>query len=268
MPELPEMETIASDLRHMVLGSRIISADVLVPRLRNHIAPNAATLVAGSVIQSVQRRAKYIAIRLDNEMAILLHLGMSGSLLVAQGMYEPQRHDHIILHLDQGKTIVFNDPRRFGYFIVDTIPNVERILSSLGTEPADLTVQLLKILMKRKRNMKTMLTDGSVVAGIGNIYASEILFHSRIRPHRQAESLTDIEIARLFDSIKIILDKAVKFRGSTIKDYKDSCGEKGGYQNEFLAYDCAGKPCSRCGEAIAKIKQQGRATYMCNVCQA
>jgi formamidopyrimidine-DNA glycosylase len=293
MPELPEVETVVSDLRRYIRGGRIESVDIRNYRLRRPIPTNAADILRGNIISDVSRRAKCILCRLQSGHTLLVHLGMSGSLIVSNASSPPQVHDHVVIQFSKTSSqlspnsapssflasdsslgdgilgsgfLTFNDPRRFGLFLVDTSENIAQDLAGLGVEP--LECDDIYHIMRGKRAIKETLTDVSRIVGIGNIYASEILFHAGISPLRTSGSITPQEANRLLASAKVVLQRAVALRGSTIKDYRDSCGEAGGYQNEFLAYDREGKSCHNCGTAIVKIRQSGRATYMCEVCQS
>lgn len=267
MPELPEIETIVSDLKDSVLGKSIADFASYTTKLRKPVDHEAGVMLVGASILDVERMAKYIVVTLDNMYYILMHLGMTGSVLIVGREYALRKHDHVLITLDGGLALVFNDPRRFGLFLVGVIDDIRRVTKHLGKEPLELDAAYLRDILRGRRCIKDALTDQKLVVGIGNIYASEILFQSRINPRKAAHSLTDNEVFNLYRSIRLILNKAITLRGATIKDFKDLSGESGGYQREFMVYDCAGKSCRVCDGVINKITQNGRATYLCENCQ-
>ena len=260
MPELPEIETIARALRSHVLGRKIIA---------QYVNPIYIRLPVQSLVQStitqVYRRAKYLILEMDNgPSCAIFHLGMSGLLLVTACPVHPAKHDHVILTLDNGCAITLNDPRRFGRFL--TTSAVTQFLQSCGPEPFAIGPEYLaKILSNKNSVIKAILMNGQLIAGIGNIYASEILFFARIHPCRAGQSLNMEETHNLLAGIQIILNKAIELGGSSIKDYRNITGDSGGYQKEFLIY--GHKNCQRCDSPIIKIRQQNRSTYLCEQCQ-
>lgn len=275
MPELPEVETICRGLAHALKGVRIIRVEQNRPDLRFPFPENLATRLAGRQITDMRRRAKYIVIDLDNGQSLLLHLGMSGQLLLSTPEAPAKKHDHVIFHCESGRSLRFNDPRRFGS--LDLCPTSDlpehRLLSRLGTEPLDedLTADYLtKKLRGKKTSIKVALLDQRIIAGLGNIYVCEALFYAGISPSRQAESLTAAEILALIPAIRNVLNAALKAGGSSLRDYVQSDGAQGGFQHQFAVYNRENKPCPGCTcgkSAIERIVQAGRSTFYCSIKQ-
>ena len=275
MPELPEVETVVRGLARALTGARIEHIDVRRQDLRFPLPKKLADRVKGRIVETVTRRAKYILINLDSGDVLILHLGMSGRLVIADDPAAPQKHDHLIFHLHTGSRLVFNDPRRFG--LCDLVPKdgleTHKLLRDLGVEPlaGDLDeAYLTRILKDRKTPIKAILLDQRFIVGIGNIYASEILFKARIDPSRPAGSLEKAEIKKLLPSIKAILTRAIAAGGSSLRDYVQSNGELGNFQQSFAVYGREGKSCPNCiceGNRIRKTVQAGRSTFRCPVRQ-
>ena len=271
MPELPEVETVVRGLRAHVIGRKISRVDVRRAAIRFPIPPELADAVQGQKIIRIDRFSKYMLLVLKDGGRILVHLGMSGRLFYkTEKNYEPMKHDHVIFHLDKG-VIVFNDARRFG--VIDYLPPEQvthKLLDVLGIDPFadELTPAFLLEKFARKRvSMKAILMDQKHVAGLGNIYVCEALFHARIWPGREAGTLTKIEARKLVPAIRQVLDASINAGGSSLRDYVQLSGEMGYFQDEHAVYGREGKPCLKCGTEIVRFTQNGRSTFACRKCQ-
>ncbi len=270
MPELPEVETTRRGLTPYARKRRIAALAVYEPRLRWPVARNLAKKVAGQRIERVGRRAKYLLLELESG-TLLLHLGMSGNLRAVPADTPRLAHDHFDLVLDSGVALRFNDPRRFGSLLYTTgDPERHRLLASLAPEPfarAFDAQYLWRITRRRRVAIKTLLINSRLVAGVCNIYASEALFRARIKPRRQARSLTRAEAARLVRGVRAVLTQAIRSGGTTLRDYLGADGAPGYFRQRLYVYERAGKPCRRCGTPVRAIPQGQRSTYYCPSCQ-
>ncbi|MGE3770082.1 MAG: bifunctional DNA-formamidopyrimidine glycosylase/DNA-(apurinic or apyrimidinic site) lyase [Bdellovibrionales bacterium] len=276
MPELPEVETTIRGLRTLMEGRRLKAVDVRTKKLRFPLPPKFAARLAGTRILSITRRAKYILLNLDSGETLLVHLGMSGRMTQVSAKAEPEKHDHIIFTLDNNKRIAFNDPRRFG--VMDLMPitahGTHKLLRAIGPEPlGGLTVEhMLTTLAGKKAPIKNLLLDQRVVAGLGNIYVSEALFHAGIRPTRPGGKITRTEIKKLVPAIKKVLNAALKAGGTSMRNYVQANGELGYFQDRFAVYDRENQPCPGCTcrgkKQVKKIVQGGRSSYFCPVKQS
>jgi formamidopyrimidine-DNA glycosylase len=273
MPELPEIETICKGLKSKILNKVIVNALKLTKfNLRRAIPTDIELKLKNRKILAVERRAKYINIHLDDNLIILIHLGMSGKLLLKDKNYSYQKHDHFVMQLNDGEQLVYNDPRRFGLIELCDGDKLEEcdLLSHLGAEPLsdEFTVsKFAEVLKGKKQPIKLSIMDNYNIVGVGNIYASESLYLSKILPTRASASLNLNEVSLLHDKIIEVLNNAIKQGGSTLKDYASVSGEKGYFQNSFKVYGKEGKECIMCGCLIEKIKQAGRASFYCPKCQ-
>ena len=273
MPELPEVETIANDLRPMVVGLRIEGVDLRFPSIVRYPEPEDFIRgLAGRRVESLTRRGKYMLFQLDSPALLVVHLGMTGQLLhvAPEAPYKP--HTHAVLALEGGAQLRYKDPRRFGRLLLGEEEELvlARQLPRLGPEPLsdDFTAaELGRRLKGRRAPLKVMLLDQAVVAGVGNIYADEAAFRARIRPDRPAGKLGRALLARLRDSLREVLWMGIRNRGSSIEDYVDVWGAKGRQQEELLVYGRGGQPCVNCGRPLALIRLGGRATVFCRRCQ-
>jgi len=275
VPELPEVETVRRDLEQLVIGRRVVA--VAATGARTVRRTSAAALTAGlqgRTLTVAGRRGKYLLVTLDDGAWLLVHLRMSGQLLVADTADAPlQAHTHVRMTLDDGRELRFVDPRTFGEVAVidPTRLAVEAPdIAALGPEPLGIGVDELRAVLKpRRRQLKALLTDQRVIAGIGNIYADEIAHAARVRYDRTGTSLTRPEIERLHGAMHRILGAAIEARGSTLSDaqYVDLGGLGGGYQERHAVYDRAGQPCLRCGKPVLRLTWAGRGTYFCRGCQ-
>ena len=260
MPELPEVETVVRSLAPHLPGRRIISAEFTSPHVTPGNRKTFAARLAGRVIQSVRRRGKFIVIALDHG-ALTVHLGMTGKLLLNADA--PGKHAYGIFHLDAG-LLIYDDPRQFGSIAWNAN------LAHLGPEPLEIGLEeFTKRLKKRKTRMKALLLNQAFVAGIGNIYADEILHAARVHPLASAARLSQPRAALVHQAMRDILTLAIEHRGSSISDYVDAGGQRGGFQLLHSAYGREGEPCLRCG-APAKIRKTlvaQRGTHYCPRCQ-
>ncbi len=264
MPELPEVETICSCLKKVLINRKLISVQVDRNDLRIPISEDFSYLLSNLVILNVYRRAKYIVIKMNNGTFLVIHLGMTGKLLYN---HESNKHDHVTFHLEDGDRLVFNDIRRFGFTF--TTRNVEKFFSHLGPEPLDVNYSgfdLFNSLKKHTTEIKNALINGKIIAGIGNIYASEALFEARISPFRKANSLSDIECEILVSAIKRVLKKAIVAGGTTLKDYRNPHSDAGYFQHKLQVYKQ--EKCNVCNNNIKRALQSGRRTFFCQICQA
>lgn len=240
-------------------------------RLRWPVDPSLPALVAGRRVLGVDRRAKYLLLRLEGELTLILHLGMSGSLRVLPSDTPRRLHDHLDLVLDSGQSLRFNDPRRFGslHWTTDD-PADHPLLRTLAPEPLgpDFTADYLwQVTRGRRVAIKQLLMNAQLVVGVGNIYASEALFRAGVRPRRQARGLRRDEVARLVDAVRTVLALAIDVGGTTLRDYVGADGNPGYFRQQLFVYERAGEPCRRCGEAVRHAVQGQRSTYWCGTCQ-
>lgn len=271
MPELPEVETVCRGLAAALEGRRLAAVSVRRADLRRPFPPDFAARLTGRRVERVARRAKYFLLHLDDGQVLLGHLGMSGRMTVGPADDRPPgRHDHVILDTDDGQRAVFCDPRRFG--LMDLVPDHQLarhpLLAGLGPEPLPDTFTwpvLAAAMAGRRGAIKVVLLDQTVVAGIGNIYASEALFRAGIRPTREAGALTAAQGRKLVAAIKAVLGEAIAAGGSSLRDHRQTSGELGYFQHAFAVYDREGQACPGCSCAtgIRRIVQGGRSTFYC-----
>lgn len=273
MPELPEVETVKRSLAEQIIGLTITGVTVnLVKTIK---IPDVSTFkekVIGKTIRNIRRRGKYLILELSGEDILVVHLRMTGQFTFVTRDEPLKKHTHVIFDIDSGMQLRFVDQRQFGCMWLVTSNEIDQIsgLCALGPEPLEEEFtrnKLDKIISGRKTKIKQVLLDQKAIAGIGNIYADEILFHSAIHPERTAASLNDEEIERLFLAIKYVLGEAVKHRGTSFSDYVDGRGEKGSHQNYLNVYQQVGKNCPRCGKSLSRLKVGSRSAYHCPECQ-
>jgi formamidopyrimidine-DNA glycosylase len=227
----------------------------------------------GRKITAIARRAKYILITLDDNTVIIAHLGMSGKMIVHDNFQnEHKPHDHAIFRFDDGKEVVFNDPRRFGLITFSDTANLNKhkLIANLGLEPleAEFDGKILHELLKNKSApIKSTIMDASLVVGVGNIYACEALLRSCISPLKPSNKITLDKCKELAKNIKDVLSEAIESGGSTLRDYVQSSGDSGYFQHKFKVYGREGEPCVNCKTTIKRIKQAGRSTFYCENCQ-
>jgi formamidopyrimidine-DNA glycosylase len=299
MPELPEVETVRRGLQPAMEGSKILKAEARRKDLRFPFQKDFVARLEGQTVTGLGRRAKYLLADLGSGDVLLMHLGMSGSFRLIQnnkeqapGKFhhprtEDRAHDHVVFHMSSGATIVFNDPRRFGYMkiIARSALEHEPLLKALGPEPLgnefDATM-LARSCANKKTSLKAALLDQRVVAGLGNIYVCEALFRSHLSPRRLAATLatkagqrgvaggepTD-HAKRLVTAIHAVLNQAIKAGGSSLRDHRQTSGELGYFQHSFQVYDREGEKCQTagCGGIVRRFTQNGRSTFWCPKCQ-
>ncbi len=271
MPELPEVETVVRELRPLLLGRRIAAVRAGRKHLRNRWRKQWESPVVGSSIRAVRRRGKWILVDLDPAGLLVMHLGMTGQLGVFSRGLRPPNHTHLFFGLDDGKEeLRFRDTRRFGSVTwhPDAADWEATLDAKLGPEPFHLDAGYWREALNRTgRNLKAILLDQSVVAGVGNIYADESLFVAKLDPRLRGEQIAAAEAERLRKAIVAVLNRAIESRGSSIRDYIGGSGQKGAYQNEFRVYGRTGEPCHRCRSEIVCIRLAGRSTHYCPKCQ-
>ncbi|HEX2383093.1 MAG TPA: bifunctional DNA-formamidopyrimidine glycosylase/DNA-(apurinic or apyrimidinic site) lyase [Acidimicrobiales bacterium] len=276
MPELPEVETIRRGLDREVVGKRVKTAQVSGTRtVRRQTKKQFIARLEGAKITGVDRRGKYLVLKLDTGELLVIHLGMSGQLLRAQARDQAPKHTHVVLTFTQGGQLRFVDPRTFGELFVtapDELTTEVPELASLGMDPVDVPIPWVKfreMLLSRTTKLKPLLMDQSFVAGLGNIYSDEILWEAGLRHDRTPQSLSTMEIRRLYRAIVEVLHEAVKHRGSTLGDqqYVDLHGRPGEFQGLHQAYDREGQACRRCRTTIVREKLGSRSTFYCPNCQ-
>ncbi len=300
MPELPEVETVRASLARDLPGRKVKTVAVNNGRVvrRHKSAKDFRVLLEGRTIKSVQRLGKYLVVTLENGSHLVVHLGMSGQLLRAHGTKEPKpKHTHVVITFTQGGELRYVDPRTFGeLFVSEPAPEGVSVevskfarlsiggdglalrqavpeLAHLGVDPFEDQLgwdRFAAILRSRATGLKSVLTDQDIIAGIGNIYADEILFGAGLRFDREAESLSTIEIRRLHRAIPEILTDAIKHGGSTLADeqFVDPDGKSGQYQQFHQVYGREGLPCFQCRQPIERAVVRGRSTFYCPKCQS
>ncbi len=275
MPELPEVETVMRGLRGRLEGRVIVRAAVNRADLRWALPPGLGPRLTGARVEGFRRRAKYILMRLDGGDSVLLHLGMSGRMVL--GPLLPNSvtlHEHIVLETDDGWRVGFVDPRRFGSvdLVATAREDEHRLLAGLGPEPLDdafSTAVLAAALAGKRTPVKAALLDQRLVAGLGNIYVCEALFRARIAPDRQAATIPRAGAARLVKAIKATLTEAIAAGGSSLRDYVQPDGELGYFQHAWKVYGREGQPCERCPgppacSGVARMVQSARSTFHCS----
>ncbi len=280
MPELPEVETVRRGLLPVMEDAVIARAEVNRPDLRFPLPERMAERLTGARVLGLRRRSKYILADLSSGESLLIHLGMSGRMLISGAMVgtfhhdhpAPQKHDHVVLHMDNGARITFNDARRFG--AMDLMPTegaeTHPLLSALGPEPLGNGFDgayLAGRLAGRAMPVKSALLDQRIVAGLGNIYVCEVLFRAHLHPATPAGRVT--EAAGLVPLIREVLVEAIEAGGSSLKDYRQADGELGYFQHSFRVYGREGQPCATpgCSGSVARLVQSGRSSFFCPLCQ-
>ncbi len=282
MPELPEVETVRQGLIPAMEGRVISSVEVRRPDLRWPFPENMATRLIGAQVAQIRRRSKYILVDLDTGESLLIHLGMSGRMTIsgdAPGSFHrthpiQEKHDHVVIDMDSGARITFNDPRRFGAMDMAPIDEIDRhpLLAKLGPEPLGnaFSAGTLITAFKNKRSpIKSALLDQRNVAGLGNIYVCEALWRSGINPTRHAGKISRARLEKLTVAIRDVLSEAIAAGGSSLKDFRQADGELGYFQHNFATYDQEDCDCQtpNCTGKISRIVQSGRSTFYCPTCQ-
>ncbi|MGB1235548.1 MAG: bifunctional DNA-formamidopyrimidine glycosylase/DNA-(apurinic or apyrimidinic site) lyase [Planktomarina sp.] len=282
MPELPEVETVRRGLLPAMEGKVIERADVNRPNLRWPFPVGMADRLTDQRVLRLRRRSKYILVDLESGESLLIHLGMSGRMQVSgiqigDFHYDhpaPAKHEHVVLHMEGGARVTFNDARRFG--AMDLLPTESgenhKLLASIGPEPlgndfnASYLVQALK---NRNTPIKSALLDQKIIAGLGNIYVCEVLHRAKISPARKAKSISKARVESMVPIIREVLNDAIAAGGSSLRDYRQADGELGYFQHTFRVYDREGHPCVApgCGGTVGRIVQSGRSSFYCAQCQ-
>ena len=270
MPELPEAETIARALNRTLKKRKITKVEVFAKKLRSPLQPLVEAKLVGRQFTGCRRRARYAVADLDDGRALTMHFGMSGVVRVEDAKRPRRKHEHAIITLDDGRAFRFEDPRRFGSLEVQRLgaDGWPEGLAGIGVEPLSdaFTGELLfKASRGRKKSVKELLMDNAVVTGIGNIYAAETLFASKIRPQRRAARLTRAECATLVREAKRILALAIEWGGTTVHDFKSVDGSEGKFVQKLRIY--GQKTCPDCGAPVAKVVLGGRTSWYCPNCQ-
>lgn len=267
MPELPEVEIVTRFLTSIVLGKKFSNVTVNRRDLRVEIPADFEQRIVGRKVVSVYRVAKYLAMNLDSGEVLIFHLGMSGRLLHVN-VYTAEKHDHVIFVLDDGCFVVFNDPRRFGLVLVVNEESLGNLLSKTGPDPFSSSFNADYVMgLHGAAKIKPALMRSEVVAGIGNIYASEILFRAAVLPSREIRTLSRRECKAIVSATRETLELAIATGGSTIKDYRAPSGDVGRFPMHFKVYNRGGEGCHQCGAVIQVERQCGRSTFFCVQCQ-
>ncbi len=286
MPELPEVETVRRGLIPVMEGARILRADIRRPDLRWPFPDNMAARLTGARVDRLRRRSKYILADLDTGETLLIHLGMSGRMLIEtadksqptadffHALPAPAKHDHVVLDMEGGARITFNDARRFGAMdLLDTATaEAHPLLAKIGPEPLGNNFDgpyLVAALKNRKMPIKSALLNQRIVAGLGNIYVCETLYRARISPTRLAGNIVAARAAALVPIIRDVLTDAIAAGGSSLRDYRQTDGELGYFQHSFQVYGREGQPCATpgCSAEIRRVVQSGRSSFYCPTCQ-
>lgn len=270
MPELPEVETTRRGIAPYVVGHRVARIDVYDRRLRWPVPDDLDARLRGVTIDRVERRSKYLLFH-AGEGALLVHLGMTGTLRVWGHAPPRALHDHVDITLDDGTVLRYRDPRRFGAMLwIASSATGHPLLDALGPEPFDSAFDadyLWRTTRPRRAAIKLVLMDNHVVTGVGNIYANEALFRAGIRPSTPAKRLSKVRLVRLVDAVRAVLEAAIDKGGSTLRDYVGSDGAAGYFQLEYFVYGRAGAPCRVCGTPIRQSRIGQRSTFHCPQCQ-
>ena len=282
MPELPEVETVRRGMLPVLEGHVIKTADVRRPDLRWPLPERMAERLTGQRVTALRRRSKYILADLGSGETLIIHLGMSGRILISGaqvGQFHhphpaPEKHDHVVLDIEGGARITFNDARRFGAMDLTPTDRIEDhwLIANLGPEPLGNAFHedyLIDRLQGRHTPIKSALLDQRVVSGLGNIYVCEALFRARISPRRHAGRISKARIRTLVPIIRDVLSEAIEAGGSSLRDYRQADGELGYFQHTFRVYDREGAPCTTpgCTGVITRIVQSGRSSFYCPQCQ-
>ena len=298
MPELPEVQTVVNDLNKKVIGRKITGVWFDWPKMIKDPLDQSKTRVAhkhvaafekflkGEKIIKVKRRAKNILIYLTGDKLLLIHQKMTGHMLVGKWKVEGKKvtplepkavvtdpynsYIHLILYLDDGRMLALSDLRKFAKAILGPTKQIENLpeLVNLGPEANEVSYKdFAKIIKSERRKIKQVLMDQEVIAGVGNIYSDDILWTAKIHPFRPANKLREKELKALYQAMRKVLEKAVKLRGTSTSDFRDTAGEKGYYTEARIVYQREGEPCPRCGTKIKRVKLGGRSAHFCPKCQ-
>ena len=271
MPELPEVETVRRGLEKLILGKKISNIEIHYPKMIKTDLEQFQKEMSGQVIQTMGRRGKYLLFYLTDKI-LISHLRMEGKYFYYPDQVPERKHAHVLIHFEDGGTLVYEDVRKFGTMelLAPELLEAYFVSKKLGPEP---TVQdfdlenFIGALKRSKKPIKSHLLDQTLVAGLGNIYVDEVLWRAQVHPARPSQSLTRVEASAIHDQTISVLGQAVEKGGSTIRTYTNAFGEDGTMQDFHQVYDKAGQACSRCGSIIEKIQLGGRGTHFCPKCQ-
>jgi len=270
MPELPEVECVVRGLRRRIIGQTIERVTIHLDRIVRGSPLDLAGHLPGRTFRDVRRRGKLILIGLNGGLSLLIHLRMTGQLLWLDSQAPLEKHTHVIFHLASGRHLRYRDQRQFGWMQLaesdrlDEHPQIAR----LGPEPLEIgRDDFVHLLRAHRRQIKPLLMDQAVLAGLGNIYADESLFRARIHPLQRASRVGTVKLNRLHTAMQEVLRQAIGCSGSTVSQFRGTNGEIGQFQNHFRVYDRKDKPCPRCRRPIIKIRVGGRGTHLCPRCQ-
>lgn len=271
MPELPEVETVRRGLDPYLRGQIVRAVHVREPRLRWPVPRELPARLSGRRVDKLERRGKYLIVHFDSGDRVLLHLGMSGRILVLDADTPLRKHDHVDWELDSGRVMRFHDPRRFGAMLLwPRGEDSHLLLAGMGPEPFSPEFNgayLYAAARGRSAPVKTFVMDGRIVVGAGNIYAAEALFRAGIRPGRAAGRLSRADCERLAGHIREVLAEAVELGGTTLRDFAGARGESGYFQQELFVYGRDGEACRRCGNTIRRVVIGQRSSFYCPSCQ-
>jgi formamidopyrimidine-DNA glycosylase len=273
MPELPEVETVARGLREALPGRRILA--VRLGKTDFIDDPAAMELrLPGTTVLQIRRLGKNLVVDLQTSggqpdtLSLLIHLGMTGQIVIISPQAPVPKHTHVFLSLDDGRELRYTDVRRFGRMAILSDGQQERELGGLGLEPLEISAEEFHTRIgSRNSQIKALLLDQGVMRGIGNIYADESLWRAKIHPRKMGSKLTGDELKRLHRAVREVLREAIRLRGSSVSDYVDSNGQRGGFQLRHRVYQRDGKKCSRCGTVIQRAIVAGRSSHFCLRCQ-
>jgi len=270
MPELPEVETTRRGIAPHIEGQQVTQLIVRQGKLRWPVSPEITTQLPGQVINNVKRRAKYLLIETDLG-TLIIHLGMSGSLRIIDPSIAAEKHEHIDIIFNNGLCLRYKDPRRFGSFLWSSLPvQQHKLIQHLGPEPLSDAFDIDDFYAKAKNKktpIKSFIMDGKVVVGVGNIYASEALFRSGIHPKRAASNISKARLSNLLSAIKVILAQAIEQGGTTLKDFVNSEGKPGYFQQTLNVYGRSKQACTSCETPIKQVVIAQRSTFYCPHCQ-
>lgn len=271
MPELPEVETIRQDLIKKIIGKKILEAEILTEMIiKRPSRKEFEKIIQNKIISDINRRGKYLILTLDPDYFIVMHLKLTGVLI-----YQPRekslfKETRVIFHLNDDHNLLFNDQRKFGEINLVKDPLELKGIAKLGPEPfsEDFTIaKFKKNIATKSTRIKSLLLDQTFLAGIGNIYANEALFFAGIDPQKKAREIPEEKVSLLYEGIKKILKQAIQSRGSSIDNYRDLNGNKGGFEKKLLVYGRTGEPCPKCKNKIVRTVIGGRGTFHCPSCQ-
>ncbi len=269
MPELPEVEVIARGLHSSLVGLRITSVEHVDLTRLSEPADSLLPKLVGKTVKRAYRRAKVLLIEMDDALTLAFHLKMTGRV-VHGPTRDADKHDRLFLALDDGSLLSFSDMRKFGYVRSFTPEELEDwdLLKKAGPEPLEASATALaKRVVDRKGRIKALLLDQSVVVGVGNIYADEVLFRAGIHPETRGHRISTVKARKLFSELQSVLRQAIAENGSSIRDYVNADGDAGAFQNNFNVYGKKGEPCGACGSTLRAVKVAGRTSTFCPKCQ-